>query len=122
LQIALYAWNTANNIYCIFDGTVLPVPFEGPLLADFVGKVIDEFKSKRGITIIGGVNVFRISRTDGEELEENAAFDATSKVKLKTIAPLDTALLAGGAHLILLERKPGEFLCCCNRAGHVPKT
>lgn len=71
-------------------------------------RVVAEYREKRGITI-GSVNVFRVTRADGAALEEGAAF-APSKLKLTTIYALDPAPFAGGAHLLLLERKPGECL------------
>jgi hypothetical protein len=105
-----------HHIYCLYDGTVLSVPFEGPLLADLVGRVVDDLKSKRGVAVAGGVNVFRISRDDGKALKRNADH-VCHKEELDELDALDTAPFAGGAHLLLLERKPSAYLGCTGVGG-----
>ena len=62
--------------------------------------------SGRGIAVIGGVNAFRVSRDDGKALKRNSAH-VCHKEELDELDALDTAAFSAGAHILLLERKPG---------------
>lgn len=106
----------AASINVILDGNIIPVVAEvGFTVSQLVKRARDEYFSQLGITVHGGLSAFSVDRVDGEALEDEPTRASPSKVKLKAADVLDTSLFADGAHLILLERKPGEFLGCRNR-------
>lgn len=98
---------TATSLYVLYEGDVVPVPHAGPLLADVVCDAVELFERRRGIVIRGGLNVFAIAAEERAKMFADPAY-APVKAALDPALPLETAAFAGGAQLVMLERKPGS--------------
>ena len=96
----------ATIINVLFEGEVVPVPIDG---ITFISQLVKNAAEELGIPR-RGLNVYRISRDDAKALKRNRDHVPALKEEVDEVDALDTALFAGGAHLILLERKPGELV------------